>query len=173
MNRHNQPARITSAIALALALASASAQQASPTYPLRAPPSVYDGAIPRHLSRESPIPLYKRYAELTAEERAALKRNWEPMPEEDEPPFPLRGLRPIHAAMSKIQGHLQAEGDLSLIVSVSPTGEVTEVKALGAPGADLINAAATVLFDTRFKPGVCGGQPCAMQYPFRFKFEVK
>ena len=173
MNRQTKSARITSAIALALTCASATAQQSNPTYPLRAPPSVHDGAIAYHLTRESPIPLYKRYAELTAEERAVLKRNWEPMPEEDEPPFPLRGLRPIHAALAKIQGYLQGEGDLTLILSVSATGEVTEVKALGAPGADVINAAATVLFDTRFKPGVCGGQPCAMQYPFRFKFVAR
>lgn len=173
MHRPHKSVPVTSlAIALAVACGLAWAEPAKPTYSLRAPASVHDGAIPRYLTRASLIPLHKRYAELTAEERATLKRNWEPMPEDDEPPFPLRGLRPVHAAMARVQQHLLVEGEVLLIASVNSAGEVTEVKAVGGPSPDLINAAASVLFDTKFKPAVCGGQPCAMQYPFDFKFVV-
>ena len=172
MNQAIGSAVAVGALVLLCACSPAHAQEARPTYPLQAPRSLEDGAITRYISKGSPIPLHKRYAELSAAERAVLKQNWQPMPEDDEPPFPLRGLRPVHEGMARVQRHLLVEGDVSLIASVNALGEVTEVKAVGGPSRDLINAAASVLFDTKFKPAVCGGQPCAMQYPFYFRFVV-
>jgi len=31
----------------------------------------------------------------------------------------------------------------------------------------------SVLLLTKFKPAVCAGKPCKMQFPFRFKFRVE
>ena len=85
----------------------------------------------------------------------------------DEPPYPERGLRPMVEAMMKIQGRLGYEGDLHLDATVDPDGRVSAVKVLRSPDSELSRLAATVLVDTPFKPALCGGQPCRMEFPVR------
>ena len=173
MNQLVHLARALGATALVFASAPVFAQDARPTYGLRSDPSIANPAISYYVTKGSRIPIYKRYEELSSEERSTLKEMWQSMPNEDEPPFPLYGLKPIHASMARVQQKLLVEGPLVLIASVSSSGDVTEIKALGLPSQEMVNAAARILFDTKFKPGVCAGQPCAMQYPFSFNFTVK
>jgi hypothetical protein len=47
---------------------------------------------------------------------------------------------------------------------------LSEVKAIGSPSPEMTQFAASVLLLTKFKPAICGGQPCKMDYPFRFAF---
>lgn len=148
----------------------APAQKTVPNYKLRDPASVDRFS---HLTEGSPIPLNKRYSDLSPSERKTLHGLWENIPSGDEPPFPIDGLRPIHAAMARAQQALSVAGPLDLVASVSATGEVTEVKALGSPSPEMTKYAAAVLFNTKFKPAVCAGKACAMQYPFSFLFKTE
>jgi hypothetical protein len=138
------------------------------TYSLRPDPSIAAGQP--ELTTGSRVPLNKRYEAFSPEERAALHSMWEGIAPGDEPPFPLNGLRPIHEAFYKAQTKLRAEGLLTLIANVSPTGEVTEVTTLGSPSPEMTQFAAQVMFLTKFKPAKCGAQACSMQYPIRFEF---
>ncbi|MBL8302665.1 MAG: hypothetical protein JNM26_07830 [Ideonella sp.] len=117
------------------------------------------------------VPLNRTYAELTAGEKAIVHGWYDAIAPGDEPPFPAEGLKPIYEALSKGQDRLEAWGELFLIASVEANGKVSEVKAIGAPGAAMVQFAATVLILTRFKPAVCGGRPCRMEFPLRQYFE--
>lgn len=131
-----------------------------------------DPAALRRSIPATPLPANKRYADLTPEERAVLKSDWLPMPESDEPPFPARGLRPLYDGLIKAQARLLVEGALSVVARVGPTGEVEELRLIQSPSPEMTQAVGAMLFDTRFKPAVCGGQACTMEYPFRFVFKV-
>lgn len=98
---------------------------------------------------------------------------WESIPDGDEPPFPLFGLKPVHQKVAAAQNRLLVEGPLVLVASVDATGEVTEIKAIGSPSQEMTMQVAGILYDTKFKPARCSGQPCAMQYPFSFRFTVR
>lgn len=119
------------------------------------------------------IPLNKRYNELSVEERVILHKAWEGIPDGDEPPFPTNGLRPIYKAVIDAQSKLGVEGELHLIATVDARGDVVEVKAYGSPSPEITQFAATVILKTKFKPAVCGGQPCRMDFPFRYRFVLE
>lgn len=146
------------------------AQEAAPNYKLRGDAASALGKF-RTLTEGSQIPLNRRYSALSPSERKILNELWENIPEGDEPPFPISGLKPIHAAMAKAQEALSVEGPLDLIASVNAEGEVTEVKAIGSPSPEMTKYAAAVLFNTKFKPAICAGKTCAMQFPFSFLFK--
>jgi hypothetical protein len=119
------------------------------------------------------LPINKQYHELSASEKQELHSYYEHMGEGDEPPFPAEGLRPLFRAISKGQQQLLVEGDLFLIADVDTDGAVTSVKAIGSPSEDMTKFAASVLMLTKFKPALCKGQPCKMQFPLSFRFKVE
>lgn len=118
------------------------------------------------------IPINRTYAQLSADDRAKLHDWWEGIREGDEPPFPEAGLKPILDAMRKAQARLLVNGELFLIAKVDAHGDVVSVDALGSPSAEMTQFAASVMFLTKFKPAVCSGRPCRMDFPLRYKFEV-
>ncbi|NRF72476.1 energy transducer TonB [Aquincola sp. S2] len=156
-----------------LLLLALSAQAVESQYSIKEEHPPLGSAIRRHAVFGSPIPINKRYEELTASEKALVNQVYENVQPGDEPPFPADGLKPIHEAMRKAQAKLLVEGDLILIVTVGPNGSPTAVKVIGSPSAEMTNFAATVLLLTRFKPAVCQGSPCQMQFPFAFNFRVR
>ncbi|WP_457426745.1 hypothetical protein [Roseateles sp. P5_E7] len=116
------------------------------------------------------LPLNRRYAELDAKEKALVRANYEGMPEADEPPFPADGLLPVMTTL-----HIGAErgfplGKLAVVVDVDSSGKVQHAQTFGKVDADFARFAASVLARTPFKPAVCAGNPCAMQYVFRIEF---
>lgn len=116
------------------------------------------------------LPLNRRYADLDASEKAAVRANYEGMPEDDEPPFPADGLLPVMTTL-----HIGAErgfpkGKLAIVVDVDSTGKVQHAQTFGKVDADFSRFAASVLARTPFKPAVCAGKPCAMQYVMRIEF---
>jgi hypothetical protein len=145
------------------------ADEEAPSYKLRDRASVDKLSS---LTEGSLLPLDKRYRDLSPAERIILHQQWENIPAGDEPPYPIDGLRPIHVAIARAQQALNVMGSLDLVVNVDATGEVTDVKAIGSPSAEMTKYAAAVMFNTKFKPAVCGGRPCAMQYPFSFVFKL-
>lgn len=118
----------------------------------------------------SKIPLNKTYGELTEAQKAELRSMYESMPADDEPPFPLEGMKPVFNAIKAAQKKLMAKGVLNLAVTVGPDGKAKQVVDLGSTkNAEMTQFAGTVLMMTKFKPAVCGGKPCESQFPLHLK----
>ncbi|HKX40967.1 MAG TPA: energy transducer TonB [Burkholderiaceae bacterium] len=128
--------------------------------------------IPRKVATSSDLPLNRRYSELTAAEQDIVKSRYEAMMPLDEPPYPVDGLLPLFNAVRKVQDAVLAQGDLTMFVEVDAQGRATSVSVMKSPDPKLTQAVASVLMLTKYKPAVCGGQPCSMGYPFRMKFSV-
>ena len=160
-------------VSTALLGASVAAQTSVPQYGIKEDQPRTGSNIRRYLVEGRRIPNNKRYDELTADEKASVNRYYERIEPGDEPPFPTDGLRPIDSALLKAQAKLLVSGELFLVASVGTDGQVTEVKTIGSPSPDMTQFAASVLMLTRFKPALCHGQPCRMEFPFRYLFRVE
>jgi len=122
---------------------------------------------------DSKIPLNKTYAELSAEQKAELHKMYENLPEGDEPPFPEQGMKPIFSAIRKAQRIRQARGELNMAVTVGPDGNATKVEDRGGVyDIQMTEIAQQVLLLTKYKPAVCKGQPCTMQFRFTQKLKA-
>ena len=166
-------ARRVAAVCIALLTVPCLAQTPKPEYGIKEAEARTGSAIKRYEVQGSPIAINKRYNELSIAERASLNQYYEKMEPGDEPPFPSEGLKPIHEAIRKGQAKLLVTGELILLATVGATGEVLEIKAIGSPSPEMTQFAASALFLTKFKPGLCQGQPCKMEFPFRFNFRVQ
>jgi hypothetical protein len=108
---------------------------------------------------------------LTPEEKQWVKSQYEPMGESDEPPYPLHGMRTILEAAAELQKKLYVKGSLSLAVTIDAQGKPIAVEVLTSPDTEMTKAMAKVLMLEKWKPALCKGSPCQMQYPFRTNFE--
>jgi len=69
-----------------------------------------------------------------------------------------------------VYGLLEARGELSLTVTVGPDGKAKQVADFSSiSNPEMAKFAASILLMTKFKPAVCGGTPCSMQFPFNVK----
>jgi hypothetical protein len=131
--------------------------------------------LKRRLKWKSSIPLNKTYEELTPEQKAEFHSLYESIPEGSEPPYPVRGLGPVFKAIQQGQDIMQARGLLDYSVSVGADGKATYVAShseLGGPNArEMSNYVASVFMLAKYKPAVCEGKPCAMQFPFKLKLD--
>lgn len=119
----------------------------------------------------SHLPFDKRYEELTDEQRREFKLLYEEMADGDEPPFPELGLGSLYRPIADAVQKGRPQGALSLFVYVGSDGVATKVEVLSSPSPEMTRLAALVAMNTRFKPGQCGGAPCAMVFPIRTVFE--
>ena len=123
--------------------------------------------IPRTNVSGSQVPLNRTYGQLTDAQKRIVKQQYEPMAEADEPPFPVDGLGPLMRAAQQVVQLTQETGELSLVAHIDSTGQATSVDVLRAGDAVLARRVASVLMLTKYKPAVCGGRPCAMDFPLR------
>lgn len=129
--------------------------------------------IKKNIVQSNAIPLNKVYGELTPAQQMILKAHYEKMPDDDEPPFPIRGLAPIYKSIAAGQQKLLVTGSLSMDVEVESDGAPSKVSVIESPSPDMTRFAASVLMLEHYKPAVCSGQPCRMGLPFRIEFEVR
>lgn len=116
---------------------------------------------------ESKVPLNKTYAQLTPEQKEILHAQYENIAPGDEPPFPEKGIKPIFNAISNAQHILQARGDLSMTVTVGPDGKAVQVEDFSnVYNAQMREALQNALMLTKYKPAMCNGAPCTMQFKF-------
>jgi hypothetical protein len=160
-----------SIFAVSLLCTPPAAGQSAPRYTLRDSDLYWGSTTSRALVSGSQIPINKKYEELSASHKEWLNQLYESMGPGDEPPFPAEGLKPVYGALAYGQQKFLAKGELILIATVDPQGNVTQVKAIGSPTPDLTKFASSILLLTKFKPDRCKGEPCSMDYPFRFSFE--
>jgi hypothetical protein len=119
------------------------------------------------------VPVNLPYERLSPADRAKFNENYESMPSGDEPPFPQGGLKAVLEPIYKAQVKLLVSGDLFLIARVDANGAAQSVTAVGSPSPEITKFAASVLVLTKFKPAMCSGQPCSMEFPLRMRFKVE
>jgi hypothetical protein len=115
----------------------------------------------------SQIPLNKTYGKLNDEQRAQLHAMYSSLAPGDEPPFPEEGLKPIFNAIKIAQRKHQSTGELDMAVTVGPDGVPTKAENLGKVSKPaMTEVAAQALMSTKYKPALCQGTPCTMQFRF-------
>jgi hypothetical protein len=162
-------AQLLACIGLTGALAEETTSQ--PRYSLRTNDVYQSSSSTTSLSRGAPYPLKKRYSDFTQEEKASMRAMYEGMPDGDEPPFPAAGMRYIVDDVATIAGKLDAKGFVSIHVNVDAKGNAAGVKVMNTPNLDVAKAIAYVLVKAKYKPAVCDGVPCDMEFPFRFQLQ--
>jgi hypothetical protein len=121
----------------------------------------------------SGMPLDTPYAGLSPQQQASLREQYVGMDPADEPPYPAEGMgsviKPLHTAQSR----LLVRGKLSLLVDVDSQGKAGAVSVLESPDDDMTRFAAQLLMLVKYKPAVCGGTPCRMQFPLEMIFSIR
>jgi hypothetical protein len=124
--------------------------------------------IKREIIRAGYVPLDKRYADLTPEEKARLLRDYWQLKPGDEPPFPANGLMPVLNAVKLAYEKLllQAHGPLVLSVEIDDKGHPNGFVVRESPDPFITEAAAVALMDQTYKPGTVNGKPSVMRFAF-------
>ena len=162
--------RVLQAVVLA---ACSMAVVAQPTHSLRTDEAPTGSRIRSVATAGARYPLDKPYERFSPEERAALKSRWEHIAEDDEPPFPAGGMKSLVLEFRTAAAKRQAVGITTLVAHVSPEGKVTKVDVLASVDDQLTRFIGWHLGNTKFKPAICAGQPCSMQFPMSFKFSFE
>jgi hypothetical protein len=125
--------------------------------------------VKRPIIRAGSISLEKPWSELAPEEKASLKAQYEHLGDSDEPPFPSNGMMPIFVALKRIheESGLQYRGQMTAYVSVASDGKPRSVAVLQSPSQEITDVLVTSLMSQTYKPALCKGVPCAMEFPFR------
>jgi hypothetical protein len=145
----------------------------APTRHYSTPTSDTGTILKKDIRWESKIPLDKSYEELTPEQKAELHAMYESLAPGDEPPFPADGIKPIFVVVKKAQRILQARGELNMAVTVGPDGKATKVEDFGGVyNEQMTDTVQQVLLLTKYKPAMCKGTPCTMQFRFTQKLKA-
>lgn len=113
--------------------------------------------------------LNKKWAELSDAQHAAFRAQYEDMPDTDEPPYPLEGMAPIFRQLSTDAGRAGVYGTFIIDVTVNAHGDGTKVTLVKYTSVEAAKVVAYVLVKTKYKPAVCRGKPCIMDFPFSVK----
>ncbi|NNC98686.1 MAG: hypothetical protein HKN85_00750 [Gammaproteobacteria bacterium] len=117
----------------------------------------------------SPIPFNKSYQQLTDSQRAIYRSYFEGIKDSETPPFPEGGTQVIYKPLIKGHARIGGGGFLALRATVDEKGIVDKVAVYLTPSKKMTDLAIAVLFNTRFEPATCDGEPCEMEYPFEFE----
>ena len=118
-----------------------------------------------------PIPVDKRYEELSADQQRIVRDEYVRLGAQDEPPYPRNGMTPILGEVARIQARGLGTGILHLAVKVDARGEPQGVAVLRSPDNAVAHGVAYALMDSRYKPAKCDGKPCAGDFSFKYDFE--
>jgi hypothetical protein len=172
MHRRRSLSHVAALMALGTSLSGA-AQTAPPEHHIKSERPAAGSLIRPEVVRSTAVPINRTYHQLTLEQRAIVHGWYENIASGDEPPFPAEGTKRIHDAVRKAQAKLLVTGELILVATVEATGEVSTVKVIGSPSPEMTQFAASVLLLTKFKPAVCGGLPCKMDFPLAYEFQLR
>lgn len=107
---------------------------------------------------------------LPPDHQAQVRDWYDGLPSADEPPFPAKGLGAIYQPLITMQDRVVVEGPLFASVTVDAGGKATQVSFLQIPDPKLKDVLAAILLGTAYKPGLCSGTPCAMEFPVQAEF---
>ena len=115
-----------------------------------------------------------RWAELSEGERRIVRARYTALEEGDEPPYPIDGMRPLIAGLTKASRIDPGfSGWVRMHAMVGADGKPTSVTMISKLPPELGRFMGTILMLTTYKPAVCHGKPCAMPFPMAFHFETK
>ena len=135
------------------------------------PVAVADAYLDRIVMRGT-LPYDRSYEQLSPEQKAVLRAEYDSVGPKDEPPYPKYGLSDVADAVARMPRRATLEGEVILTVRVDERGDAKSVSVYKTPDAKLSNLVAYTLTRTKFKPGLCEGRPCAMDYVFKYYFKV-
>ena len=158
--------------ALGLAPTAFAEQEPAPEYSIKNDNPPIGSRIRQDQATTAHLPLNRTYQQLTPEQRAFVNSWYQSIAPGDEPPYPLDGLKGMVDAVRKGQDILLATGRLVLVATVEPSGKVSTVKAYSSPSPEMTEFASKVMLLTKFKPAVCGGRRCRMDFPLVYQFEL-
>jgi hypothetical protein len=156
-----------SATCLAAGVATPASAEAPAIYSLK--DQVLGTLIPQPVIT-SAVPFDKTYAQMSAEQKAVIAQDYEALPPGDEPPYPAFGLAHLSSYMMRYAQKTDTTGPLMATVDVGPDGTARSVSVYRSPDANLTRMVTTLLANETYKPGKCGGSPCAMTYVLRLNF---
>ena len=119
----------------------------------------------------SNVPFYKSYEELSEEEKVVVRSDYQGLGSNDVPPYPAEGMGPISKPLINAHKKLNKAGELFVIAKITATGTVEEVKVYKTPSKKMSQMAGAVLFETKFSPGTCQGEPCETEFLLKWDFE--
>lgn len=137
-------------------------------YDIRQKDGYIGSNIPPVVSSGHVVPPEKSYAELTREQQMLVKRRYPVLQDDDVPPYPEKGQLPVFRAMRHLISYGGITGVLRANVSINENGVPQSVAVLESPDSEAAKLAASVFMLTKYTPGRCAGQPCAMVVPFSF-----
>jgi hypothetical protein len=126
------------------------------------------GSNVRKVLLRSAIPFDKSWSQLSPAEQQVVRDNYDGLPVDAEPPFPLDGLIPVIREMERIEKYADT-GTLLIVVDVDAAGEATDGRTLATPDSAMASALLRVAMQMKYKPGRKDGQPAAMKFPLRFE----
>jgi len=115
-----------------------------------------------------------RWADMSESEKQVVKRRYPALEDGDEPPYPIDGMRPLSASLTKL-GYVDPgfEGIVRMNVLVGADGKARSATAVGKLPPEVAKYIGGVLIITGYKPAVCHGKPCDMLFPFFTNFVRK
>ncbi len=116
----------------------------------------------------SAVPPWKGYAQLTPDEKSVVRAGYGALGAGDEPPYPLAGTQAIIRAIHRDAAPAGRESTVHVVARVSADGTVEHVDVRSAPYPAMGQRLASMLKKSAFKPAMCKGEPCAMEYPLVF-----
>ena len=133
--------------------------------------AIADAYVDRIVMRGS-LPYDRSYEQLSPEQKAVVRAQYDSVGPRDEPPYPKYGLSDVADAVARMPRREPLEGEVILTVHVDERGNAKSVSIYKTPDAKLSNVVAATLTRSKFKPGLCEGRPCAMDYVFKYHFKV-
>lgn len=112
----------------------------------------------------SAIPLDKPYSELSEEQQAHVRRNYQSMPAGDTPPFPKEGLASIYQPFVDVVSATSKGGQITAVATIDKNGKAQKVAIYRTTGETMTKAIYAALMSAEFDPAICKGEPCAMDY---------
>lgn len=128
------------------------------------------GKFRAKVGKGGPAPFGKTYAEMSADERQSVRRQYAMLHPDDEPPYPLRGAADLYEMLTEAHFELRTSGVLNAHVQVDSSGAASAVNVFKSPSPAMTTVATIVLLKEKFKPGLCAGTPCPMVYPVVIQF---
>lgn len=126
------------------------------------------GSKMRPIEATSYIPFNKKYDQLTERQKNIYRSYFEGLQKDETPPFPLGGLEEIYEPLIKGHARVGGGGELLVFSKIDKKGVVQEVTVYKSPTKKLAELVTTVMFNTKFKPAMCAGEPCGMDFPFLY-----
>ncbi|HEY2628198.1 MAG TPA: hypothetical protein VGI57_03690 [Usitatibacter sp.] len=117
-----------------------------------------------------PVSINSTYAELAPDERDMVRADYLNLGANDEPPYPLYGMKAVLHDMQSIRIGTTDDGKIALVVRIDATGKPRAFAVLKAPDVGVATVFGWVLMRSSFKPAMCGGQACEGDYVFRYDF---